>query len=133
MYRSLTLIKVAALLSISVFFVISCSGKDNPIAPGDTDRANFINDSSQQNDAFAGQPVQSKLDPVYNSIYNTDDNYEQDVVLITLKPGVIQSGTSTKLANLAARQGLALNEIVRLSWGTVFKMDIIDGTPVTAK
>jgi len=78
----------------------------------------------------------------WNMLPHEDDlPYAPNEVLLTLHDGVlpadeegfISPGVNTYIINLLGENGLALTEVMRLPWDTVYRLLIVDETPVLTK
>ncbi|MFH1676911.1 MAG: S8 family serine peptidase [bacterium] len=83
-----------------------------------------------------GNPATPKRDPVYHSILNDQENYAPNEILLILNAGSISTdpsgkpsaGTLSNLLSLASTHGLMVKDVLNLSWNTVYRMAITDGT-----
>ncbi len=124
-------VQLACIVMIAGFFVVSCNG-GSPIVP-----------SSEIDNSVTGATDTPGADGLPYPGYSLEaiPEYAADEVLILLEDwvvptetdGSVPTGGYSTVANLLSENGLGVIRIIPTSFGTVYRLSILDDTPVPAK
>ncbi|HDS30054.1 MAG TPA: hypothetical protein ENN67_03335, partial [Firmicutes bacterium] len=139
LYRNSVVIFILTSLVVS-FILFGCSGGSSPLFPPGNESMSLT--ATEQNAVLApGIPADLKGGPINQFRPANIPEYAPDEVLVVLRDGVVTlnekgrplPSTSVDAVRLLVDNGLVVKRVIPLSWGTVYRLGIHDGTSVPDK